>query len=179
MIRINLIPTKRKKKAKPVPGFIIALVLVLIVTVVAVGWATFWVKGEISSRKAQLSRDQQKLTELKKKVKEVEDYEKNNAEFEQKKNVIEELKRNQNAPTRFMHELAANLADGVWIEKLSERNWRVTIKGFGFSNTDIVNYMDNLKRSPYVTDVQLSQTSQVVREDVELYSFEASFTIKV
>ncbi len=179
MIRVNLLPVKRRKKAKPLPSFVIALVLVLTFTAVGIGWTTYWIQGKIAELNEKIAKDEAHLEELKIIVAEVEDYEKNNADFERKKEVIEKLKRNQNAPTRFLHEIAANLADGVWVSSIKESGWAVTLRGYGFSNTDIVNYMDNLKSSPYINNVELVETKQTKLGDVRLYSFEARFRLKV
>jgi type IV pilus assembly protein PilN len=178
MIRINLIPVKRKKKPRPIPKFIFVLIVVMAASVV--GTLLFYInrKTVISSLTAQKALNANKMAELEDKIKEVRNFESLNKLFTERKNIIEELKRNQSLPVRVLDDLSSRLSDGVWFTALDIRAGEISLGGMAFTNSDVVKLVQSLKDSPIFTDVYLQETIQTKSDKVEVYSFKMTMKIK-
>jgi type IV pilus assembly protein PilN len=179
MIRINLLPVKRKKKTQPLPSFIIQSVIVLVISILVLGFFTFHIKGKVEERKKQKAVAEKKLAELNEKLKEVANFEKDNALYERKNKVIEELKSRQKAPLVLLDEVSAHLPEGVWLTDLIETAGSVDVKGYAFSNSELVSYVQSLKNSKYLTGVALVESRQKKLGDFSVYQFKLQVKVKV
>lgn len=179
MIRINLLPVKRKKKAQPVPPVFIQSALILIVTILAVVFFSFQLYGKVSDLKAEKASKEQRLVKLKEQLKEVENFERDNEIYKQKSQIIVRLKKQQKAPLRLLDEVSARLSEGVWLSSLDDARGTVTIKGYAFSNSELVSYVQRLKGSEFLTEVALLESKQGRVAEVTVYIFQISFKVKV
>jgi len=171
MIKINLIPVKRRKKPKPVPLFLVAMLALIAVSVIAVVLFVNSVNSQIAALEKQKQVNAERIKELDKKVAEVKNYESLNAEVQKRKEIIEQLTKNQSLPVRILDELSNRLTDGVWLKSLKITGTQLNISGSGFKNTDIVSFVQNLKASDMFTDVDLRGTSRAIVQGVETYTF--------
>lgn len=178
MIKINLIPAKRKKKPKHVPPFIIAMILLLMVSGVASAYAVYYMDSNVEDlqRKKKINTD--KIAKLDKRIKEVKDFEKLNQTFLKRKKIIEELTKSQSVPVRILDEMSKRLTDGIWLVSMKISAKSVSISGVGFSNTDIVSFVQNLKASALFTDVVLGGTQLKKSGTVETYTFNIRLNIE-
>ncbi len=180
MIRINLLPTAKKKKKPlvlPEPFMYgIAALLLLIITGAAV---TFFMNSHISNLNTSIFQKQKRLNELKLVLKKVENYEKDNEEFKRKAGIIEQLKRNQIVPLVLLDEVSEVLPKGVWLTKLTDVARFISIEGYAHSNSDLVGYVQNLKGLKLFQDVMLVESRQEDLEDISVYKFKLTFRIKV
>jgi type IV pilus assembly protein PilN len=179
MIRINLLPIKRKKKVQPLPAVFIYGAGALVIIFIVLGVLFLNLTSKISRMKDDKAKKEVALIELREKIKEVENYEKDNEAYRKKNDIIEQLKKNQNAPLRLLDEVSAQLPKGVWLTSLTSKADAVDIKGYAFTNSDLVGYVQNLKSSQYLTDVELLESKQAKVGDVFLYEFKLIFRIKV
>lgn len=178
MIRINLLPSKKKKAFVLPPAFIygIAAMVVIIIAVIA---GTFFLNNQISSKQAAISEKEQKLKKLEAALEEVKNYERDNKDYRDKNSVIEQLKKNQIVPLRLLDEVSEMLPKGVWLTGLTDKGGIVSIEGFAFTNTDLVAYVQNLKGSKYFTEVMLVESRQTEMEDFSIYKFNLTLKITV
>ncbi len=177
MIRVNLLPIKRKKKAKAIPAFIVYGVLLTAATIIISGYLFWYLNSQISLLKKQKATNQAKITELKSRIKEVENFESQRKTLEQRKNVIEELRKNQSLPAKVLSEMSAAIPNGVWLNSMAVSGQNIKVSGTGFTNEDVVNYVDNLKKSQLFMDVYLEGSQKKMAEKVITYDF--SLTCKV
>jgi type IV pilus assembly protein PilN len=178
MIKINLLPVKKKKKAKPVPSFIVAAVAVTIISCLLLGYLVYYFNGRIASRKQQVDANEKTLAKLKEKIKAVEDYEKRNATYKQRKDIIEQLGKNKILPVKVIDEVSRLLPSGVWLTSMAIDGTNVNLGCMGFTNTDVVNYVNNLKTSKLFTDVFLQESVQQQASGFSVYSFRLTFKVK-
>jgi len=177
MIRINLIPTKRKKKSKPMATYLVGAVFVLIGFVAI----TFFVHSFMSSTVGKLEEDSAKnvktLKDLDRIIKEVQNFEKLRDKFEARKKVIEDLTANQSLPVRMLDELSDRLSSEVWLISLNIKGESVSLAGVGFSHNDIVDFVQNMKQSKLFKDVVLLGTTSAAKGDVTTHTFNISFKL--
>ena len=178
MIRINLLPSKRKKTLVLPPAIIYGMVAVCIIIVAVIAF-TVYLNKQIATKQADISAKEQKLIKLKAALEEVKNYEKDNNEYREKNRVIEQLKKNQIVPLRLLDEVSEMLPKGVWLTGLDDKGGVVSIEGYAFSNSDLVTYVQNLKGSKYLADVMLVESRQAEIEDFSVYKFKLTFVIKV
>lgn len=180
MIRINLLPVarKRKKKPKPIPSFVVIGVLLSLFAAIGVAYAMFYLKNRISSLEIEKKNNEKEIAELNKKLKDVENFEKLNKSFKERKEIIEKLRKDQSFPVKILNEVSKALPPGVWLTNLSYGGDSVSLEGYGFTNDDVVSYVDGLKRSELFTDVYLHETKLTNIEKVSVYQFRISFKVK-
>jgi len=178
MIKVNLLPVKRKKKAKPLPTFLIATVLVTVVICVIIAYLVFFFSSRLSERKDQFARNERKIAELKEQIRAVEDFEKRNKMFKERNDIIEQLGKNKAVPVKVLGELSSLLPAGIWLQSLTVSGSNINMDGYGYTNSEIVAYVDNLKASPLFTDVYLQESKNMQKEKISVYMFKLSCKIK-
>lgn len=183
MIKINLLPVPKARKAKKQMEVQYELVLAgVLIGFVLVGCVYFWYL--LDSRIARLQDDKVKanaeLTVLKQKVKEVENYENNKKVLEEKNRIIEQLKKNQGAPVRLLDEISRSVDPlKIWLGKISAQGTQVDIEGKAITNSDIVEFINNMKNTKFFTDIQLIESRQAVESSVPIYNFKLRCTMVI
>lgn len=179
MIRINLLSVKRKKKIQPLPAVFIYGAVVFSVMIGVFAIFTFILAGKVSNMKDDVAVKEITLKELRVQLKEVENYERDNEDYRRKSQIIVQLKKNQNVPLRLLDEVSIQLPDGVWLTALTNKGGAVDMKGYAFTNTDLVSYVQKLKKSKYVVNVELRESKQTKIQGIFLYQFKVTFRMKV
>jgi type IV pilus assembly protein PilN len=178
MIKVNLLPFKKKKKAKPVPSFIIASVGITLAVCVLLAYTAYFYSSRVTARKNQIVENEKTLAKLKEKIKAVDDYEKRNATYKQRKNIIEQLGRNKTLPVKVIDQVSALLPPGVWLTQFGLNGLNVNLGCVGFTNTDVVDYVNNLKKSSLFADVFLQESVQGQDTGFSVYFFRLTFRVK-
>ncbi|HWR57493.1 MAG TPA: PilN domain-containing protein [Thermodesulfovibrionales bacterium] len=179
MIRINLLSVKRKKKAKPLPTFIVSIVLITLAAIIAVAYLFYYYNSNLQTTKDRFNANKEKIAELKNRIKEVENFEKLNATIEERTKIIELLRKRQNVPVMILDEVSKNLPKGVWLRSMTVSGNNGFIEGSGFTNSDVVAYVDNLKSSKLLSDIYLQESRQAEVEKIPLYQFKLTFRVAV
>jgi type IV pilus assembly protein PilN len=183
MIKINLLPVPKARKAKKQMEVQYELVLAgVLIGFVLVGCVYFWYL--LDSRIGRLQEDKVKanaeLTALKQKVKEVENYENNKKVLEEKNRIIEQLKKNQGAPVRLLDEISRSVDPlKIWLGKISAQGSQIEIEGKAITNSDIVEFINNMKNTKFFTDIQLIESRQAVELSVPIYNFKLRCTMVI
>jgi len=119
------------------------------------------------------------LDELKKKVQEVDDFEKKKRLLEDKNRIIEQLRKNQGGPVRLLDYLSQSLDPiKVWLTTV-EGDAQVTVTGKALSNDDVVEFIKNLQQTNYFSSVMLQESVQSFEEGLTVYTFKLGLTVKV
>lgn len=177
MIKVNLLPGERKKKPKPIPAFVITMVLVTIITGVVMAYIAFFFNSRLTAKNEQFRANEKKIAELKEKIKAVDNFEQINKLFQQRTSIIEQLRKNQSIPVKLLDEVSRILPNGVWLQTMTVSGENVNIDGYAFANSDVVSYVDNLKNSKIFTEIYLQESKSTTVEKVLLYMFKLTFKI--
>jgi type IV pilus assembly protein PilN len=148
----------------------------LIVIMIAI---TLFLNKKIATVQDDITLKEKKLTELKVKLKEVQNYEKNNEEVRRKTQIIEQLKKKQIVPLVLLDEVSQRLPKGVWLMKITDKGGRVSVEGYAYTNSDLVTYVQNLKQSRHFIDVTLVESRQANIDAYAVYKFKMTFKVKV
>lgn len=180
MIKINLLPTKRKPPRK-VTELQKQLIIGAVVLAAAGGGMTFYLytlNSKIAERIQQRQLANQKVAEQDKMLTEVKNVEEERKKVTEKIGIIEQLKKNQQGPVRLLDEISRALPNGVDLTALNEVSGGISLDGEAFSNEDVVRFVDNLKASPYLTDVYLLETMRATFEGYDFYKYKLQFKYK-
>jgi type IV pilus assembly protein PilN len=178
MIKVNLLPVKRKKKPKPLPSFLLATIAVTVAACLIMGYLVFFFTTRLSERKTTFARNEKTNAELKEKIKAVEDFEKRNKNFKERNDIIEQLSKNRSIPARLMDELSSLQPAGIWLRSLTVTGDSISLDGYGFTNSEIVTYVDNIKGSKLFTEVYLQESKSTELDKIALYMFKLTLKIK-
>jgi len=183
VIKINLLPVKRAAKRAKVPvdtamfQLVVGLGIVL-VFVGACGYRWQMLVDEVALKTQIKESKTKELEALKKKVQEVEDYEKNKRLLEDKNRIIEQLRKNQGGPVRLLDYLSQSLDPlKIWLTSV-DGDAQVAINGKALTNDDIVQFIRNLQQSGYFTDVMLEESRQAPEEGLIIYQFRLKMSVK-
>lgn len=181
MIKINLLPYQKAAKVKRQQLLEAQLLISVLIVIAVVGLMGFiWWSFNIKIAALQTNRDDMRvqLETLKEKVKEVDDVEKKKKQVEQKIAIIDQLKKNQQGPVRVLDELSRHLPDRVWLTSLSEQATEFTLQGRAMTNFDIVEYVNRLRTSDFVVNVQLLESRQSTEQSLKVFNFSLRFNLK-
>jgi type IV pilus assembly protein PilN len=168
MIRVNLLPTERRKAKGPAFGLQsaqkIALTgsLILLLACAFAGWR-YWALGRDA---AQIERDidaqrreEQRLEQV---IAEVRDFEARRERLQQRVTLIEELRRGQTAPVHMLDQVSRSLPDMLWLTKMTQTGYDVTLDGLCLSLTSLSDLVGNLESSRYFARPVEIVTSEIV-----------------
>lgn len=179
MIKINLLPAKRKpaKKLTPLQQ---QMIIGTFIIVISLGIMGFWwwslylhineLKSEKAAAEAKIAQQEKMLTE----VKNVEAEEKS---VKEKIEVIRKLEANQTGPVRLLDEISKLLPKGVGLTVLSEKGGQVDLEGNAFTNNELVSFINALKTSPLFNDVYLVISEQTKLEGYDIYKYKLQLNV--
>src|SRR5438876_4113428 len=127
MIRINLLAVEReakKKKATFQAGQKITLAcgLILILTVAVVGWR-YWAMSRISSQlDADIASAQDETRRLHGIIQQVQAFEQQKAQLQQRVVLIEQLRKSQTGPVHMLDQLSRSLPPMLWLTNLKQED---------------------------------------------------------
>jgi type IV pilus assembly protein PilN len=174
MIKINLLPTQKAKKGKKKVEIQSQLILasgVLSVLFLILGYGWISLNEQVDNLTAEKTKLTTELGVLKTKVKEVENYEKDKKAVEEKIGIIEQLRKNQSIPVLLLDQISRSLPEKVWLVSLNEQNGMIDLEGRATTNNEIVDFINNLKKSTLFKDVQILESIQSTEGTISIYTF--------
>ena len=175
MIRINLLTTERKTaKAASSKGFepgqkmMVLGSLIFILAVAALGWR-YWALGQQAARiEADIEaarREEQRLQEILRQVKE---FEARKTVLQARLDLIDSLRKGQNAPVHMVDQVSRALPDMTWLTNLQQSpdGYTLTIQGRCLTLTSLSDFIGNLEGSRYfIRPVEIIDSTVVTGQD--------------
>jgi type IV pilus assembly protein PilN len=178
MIKINLLP-KGDRKRVGVGERIFAIVAVLLITFVGIGFTWSYLDGVIEQKQTEIRQTQQRLDELQKVIAEIEAFERQRAALEQKLAVIEKLKKAQQVPVHILEEVYLTMEEDLWLTSFSWSGGNFNFAGVALSNPVVADYVRNLEKSQFVTNPELRSTTinTIGGQEVRNFSVTANLAV--
>jgi type IV pilus assembly protein PilN len=157
MIRINLLTSERRAVKAASPGFqagqkmMILGSLVFVLTVAALGWR-YWALGQqaaqIEADIQSQQREEQRLQEILRQVKE---FEARKAVLQARLDLIDRLRKGQNAPVHMVDQVSRALPDMTWLTNMQQSpdGYTLTLQGRCLTLTSLSDFIGNLEGSRY------------------------------
>jgi len=180
MIRINLLAVEReakKKKATFQAGQKITLFcgLILVLTIAVVGWR-YWALSRVSSQlDADIASAQDETRRLHGIIQQVQAFEQQKAQLQQRVVLIEQLRKSQTGPVHMLDQLSRSLPPMLWLTNLKQEDNTITIDGKSTTQTGVSDFVANLESSGYFKksiDIISSQTEAATTNQPETVKFQ-------
>jgi len=178
MIRINLLPQKRRARISHLKIEFIWAGGILFVLLCCMGGGYYFVHSqleELTRIKAERESLQRlsmvtagKVTKLKKELENLE----NNIL------AIKNIRRQQGLPVRYIDEIITRMpGEKIWLEAFSlDGNGKMDVKGVSLDNQAFANYVDELRRSELIKSVVTRRTQLRLIQGLGLVEFQCTIS---
>ena len=154
------------------------MVIATLIAGIVMAYLTFFYSSQLNARKTKFAENERLIAELKEKIKAVENFEKLNRTIQQRNEIIEQLSKNKSVPVKVLDEISDIIPTGIWISAMTASGANISLSGYGFTNPDIVAFVDNVKNSSMFTEVYLQESVSTIVEKIPLYMFKLTFNVK-
>ena len=182
MIRINLLPGPKGHKAKPqydVRAQALLGVGLLFIALAGCWWYSASLDDEISVRQAEKLDKEKQVAQLKEQVKQVSDFESRKKVLEDKNRIIDELEKSRVGPVKVLDHVSQSLEPlKVWLVRVAVTGKEIELEGRAATNDDVVEFVNNLRRTDYFTDINLQESRAAVESQINVYQFKLGFRLK-
>ena len=189
MIRINLLAVERKAAAKPTRAavfragqkMVVGCSAILILSVVFVGWRYWSLTQESKQLDKDISDSQQETLRLRGIILQVQQFEQQRTQLQQRVVLIEQLRKEQKGPVHMLDEISRALPPMLWLTELKQTDDSVVIDGRSTAVTNLTDFVANLEASGYFkksVDIVSSQTEPATvsgQADMVKFSIKAQF----
>jgi type IV pilus assembly protein PilN len=156
MIRINLLAVERAKAKKtrsftisPAHRVTIGASLILIATVLGIGWWFMSLRQQSTQIDSDLVRAESEALQLRTVLAQVQKFEARKAQLTQRVTLIEQLRRGQNAPVHVLDEVSKSLPERVWLSEMKQTGADFTLSGFAVSLPSLSDFVANLEATKW------------------------------
>jgi type IV pilus assembly protein PilN len=173
--RINLLDWRQARRERRKKQFF-ALLAMGVVGAAGIGLSVMMlVSAAVDQQKARNQYLKREITEIDRKIREIEDLERTKANLLARMRVIEELQGSRAATVHFFDEIVNTLPEGVNLTFVKQQGTNVTIEGLAESNSRVSTYMKNLDASPWFDDPRLV----IIKSSDDKGRRQSQFTLQV
>jgi type IV pilus assembly protein PilN len=151
MIRINLLGAERQKARKAtVPSLdlgqrlTVACSLILVAAVMGIGWWYWTLNNESARIDAEIVARKQEAARLQSLLLEVQRFEAQRTQLQQRVQLIEQLRSGQSVPVQLLDHISRSLPDMMWLTDMTQDGGAVTIKGLSTTLIGLSDFVGNL-----------------------------------
>jgi type IV pilus assembly protein PilN len=178
MIRINLLPVKAAQKKEMLKGQLMIVILALIVTAGICGAAYTYIAGEVEARQERIDQKKAEISQLMKKIGEVNQFKKRQEALRAKLDILDQLKAARVGPVYILDALYRALPDKLWLTRLQLGSNQANISGIGVNEETVALFMKNLEASDFFEGVELKVTKQIVQDNIKFQQFDLTCKTK-
>lgn len=186
MIRVNLVEPRRPTEKSGVRALDLAqkvtLIgsLILLVTALGAGWQYWGVSRAQAAIEADIASAQREEAQLASILQQVHTFEARRQQLQERVALIDELRKGQAAPVHMIDQVSRALPEGMWLTRLRQAGYDITIEGECLSLTALSDFVGNLEASRYFQRPVEIIDSEVVparenRPDVIRFSVKGTF----
>lgn len=178
MVRINLLPVrdiKRRAQAKQQITFFALAVACLLVVLSLVGFQQSIKAGQLQQEMTKIKQEKQSYAKTLNQIKKLEE---DKAVLESRIAIINKLKADSSLTVHIIDEVANILpTKRMWLTSLSQSGNNLDLAGMALDNRTIANYMEDLKQSTFIQNVNLTNSSLQAFAGRNLKSFSLSCAV--
>lgn len=179
MIRINLLPYRASKKKESANQQLVIMAATILLVLAAVGAIYYVTIEKISTAKQEITRSESELANLKKKIGEIDNLKRLQAEVRRKLDILNQLRKEKTGPANRLARLSDIVPDRLWLTRYQESGLRVSVSGLAYNEELIAEFMRRIESSQEFGNVELQVSEQQEISGVKLKKFDLSFGIKV
>ena len=156
MIRINLLAAEREKSKKKAvtlgttgQKLTIGCSVILVLAVMFIGWRYWSLTRDSNQIDAEIAAAQQETTRLHSVILQVQQFEQQKAQLQQRVVLIEQLRKGQTGPVHMLDQISRALPQMLWLTELKQAGGDVVIDGRCTTLTGLSEFVSNLEASGY------------------------------
>ncbi|MBM9606221.1 PilN domain-containing protein [Desulfopila inferna] len=177
MLRINLLPIRQLKKRAKARNQIIGFGMVFGAVLLALGFIGLLQVNRIETVQAAIAELQQEQNRLAPIIAEVDRLEKQKKDLQNKIDIIKKLRRESSLTVHVMDEVAKIIDnDRMWLKSFSQQGGSLQLSGIALDNQTVAQFMEALKESQFIINVNLSSStlSKVSNRDFKSFALSCS-----
>lgn len=156
MTRINLLPWRQERRAQRQKEYLSVLAITGLVAVgIAFGVIKFY-DGLIANQNDRNNYLKNEITQLDKKLKEIEDLEKKREHLLNRKQVIEQLQADRSQMVHLFDQLVRTIPEGIRLQSIKQSGTTLTLDGISQSNARVASYMRALEGSGWMSKPEVT-----------------------
>jgi len=155
VIRVNLIGERKSAKKRitfPIAQQLtVGCAAIMVLGGVAVGWRYWSINRDAARMMSDITKAQQETAKLKSVIAQVQDFEQQKNDLQQRVELIEQLRRDQTGPVHMLDEISRALPTMLWLTQIKQapNSPEVVIDGRSNTLTSISDFVANLEASGY------------------------------
>jgi type IV pilus assembly protein PilN len=156
MIRINLLAAERDKSKKKAvtlgtagQKLTIGCSLILLLAVLFIGWRYWALSRDSNAVDAEITAAQEETTRLHSVIQQVQQFEQQKAQLQQRVVLIEQLRKGQSGPVHMLDQISRALPQMLWLTELKQAGGDVVVDGKCTTLTGLSEFVSNLEASGY------------------------------
>ena len=158
MIRINLLPHREQKRERRKRDFNGQLLAAALVGGGLVFLGGMFINHQIENQNARNDLIRNENQKLDAQIAEIKDLESAIASLKARQTAVEDLQSDRTIPVHLFDELVKMTPEGVYLDKLEQRDMQVTLTGKAQSNERVAEFLRNLSDgSPWLEKPQLEE----------------------
>ncbi len=173
MIRINLLPVRaaRKKESVRFQLTVAGLITFFVFSLSLAGY--FTLRGEASALSDDITRGNQELEELKKKIGELSKIKEQKRIVEEKLRIVENLEAARMGPVRLFKNLSDSIPERAWLQSIKDDGGIITLQGFASEDEVVAEFMRRLQKVKDLGTVELDVAQRTTEQEtgVDLVAF--------
>ncbi|MFO7594001.1 MAG: PilN domain-containing protein [Pseudomonadota bacterium] len=171
MARINLLPWREELRLQKKKEFLTVVGMSAILAAVVVLAVHIYMAGLIGFQEEQNNILKNEIKLVEKKIKEIEDLERQKEQLIARMQVIEELQANRPEIVYLFDEIANVLPDGLYLTKISQEKRTIKLNGKAQSNARVSAFMRRLEASEWFSEPRLDIISTKKERDRKTREF--------
>jgi type IV pilus assembly protein PilN len=186
MIRINLLAVERQRAKKARGALIpaahrvtIGASLILIATVLGVGWWFLSLRERSATLDQDIARAEAETQQLRSVLAQVQKFEARKAQLQQRVTLIEELRKGQAAPVRVLDQISRSLPERLWLTEMKQTGQEFALTGITTNLNALSDLVANLEATKWFRRPVEIVDSQVQSDpktgDLVRFSVKATF----
>jgi len=179
MIRINLLPYRASKKKETANQQLIVIAAILLFALATAAVAYSVTLGKIRTTAKEITSSEDELAGLKKKIGEIDNLKKLQAEVQKKLDILNQLRKEKTGPAIRLARLSDIVPERMWLTRYQESGTIVSISGLAYNEEQIAEFMRSIQSSQEFTNVELQVSEQQEVSGVKLKKFDLSCVIRV
>ncbi|NCC25567.1 MAG: hypothetical protein EOM25_10290 [Deltaproteobacteria bacterium] len=174
MITINLLPKQKRAKAANIQKEVALFILILLFALACMFSISRWMAGEIRNFEMMKAEKERIKAELLAQVKRVNELERLIASVSSKIDAIRSIREEQGLSVRYIDEILVSIPQSkIWFESFSlSVAGDIQVKGVSLDNQAFADFVDRLRKSPYIAQVQTKGTSRKEIQGLGLVQFD-------
>lgn len=172
MIRINLLPYRSARRKESIRKQLSIFVLSIILICSALFAVSYFQNRKIDTLNANIKKSQQELTRFNAQVKEVDLIKKKLKDLNSKLAIIDSLEKGRNFSIDILKELTIVIVnERMWLTSADISPSKIHFNGYALDDRAIADFMRNLERSSFFTNIDLKGVTMAKMKDIEVRQF--------